>query len=58
MLGVAVASREGRRVTKTARKTQDSPVKHVELERSGLSPAFPGLLNENVPRVIDGAGDP
>ena len=58
MLSVAAASREGHRVTKTAGKTQDSPVKDVEFDRSGLSPAFPSLLDENVPLVIEGAGDP
>jgi RNA polymerase primary sigma factor len=57
MLSVAATSREGRRVTKTARK-QDPPVKEVGFERSGLSPVFLGLLNENVPLVIEGAGDP
>ena len=57
MLSVAAASRDGRRVTKTAR-TQDLPVKEVGFERSGLSPAFLVLMNENIPRVIEGAGDP
>jgi RNA polymerase primary sigma factor len=57
MLSVAAASREGRRVTKTAR-TQDPPVKKVGFERTGLSSAFLVLMNENVPRVIEGAGDP
>ncbi len=57
MLSVGAASREGRRVTKTAR-TQYPPVKEVEFERSGLSPAFLVLMNENIPRVIEGAGDP
>ena len=57
MLSVAAASREGRRVTKTAR-TQDPPVKEVGFERSGLSSAFLVLMNENIPRVIEGAGDP
>jgi RNA polymerase primary sigma factor len=52
------ASREGHRVTKTARKTQDSAVKKVEFERSGLSPAFLGLPNEHAPLVVEGAGDP
>ncbi len=57
MLSVA-ASREGRRVTKTTQKTPDSPVEGVGFERSGLSPAFLGLLDESIPLVIEGAGDP
>jgi RNA polymerase primary sigma factor len=58
MLSVAAASRAGHRVTKTVRTMQDSPVKDMEFEGSGLSPAFLGLPNENVLRVIEGAGDP
>ncbi len=58
MLSVAAASREAHRVTKTARRTPDSPVKDVAFKRSGLSPAFLDLLKENVPLVIEGAGDP
>jgi RNA polymerase primary sigma factor len=57
MLSVAATSREGHRVTKTAR-TQDPPVKDVGFKRNGLSSAFLVLLNENIPRVIEGAGDP
>ena len=57
MLSVAAASREGRRVTKTA-TTQDPPVKEVGFARSGLSSAFLVLMNEDIPRVIEGAGDP
>jgi RNA polymerase primary sigma factor len=56
MLSVAAASREGRRVTQTAR-TQDSPLKEVGSERSEVSSAFLVLMNENIPRVIEGAGD-
>src|ERR1700722_17922174 len=58
MLSVAAASRAGHRVTKTVRTMQDSPVKDMEFEGSGLSPAFLGLPNEHVLRVIEGAGDP
>ncbi len=58
MLSVAAGSRRGHRVAKTARETPDSPAKDVEFERSGLGPAFLGLLRENVPLLIEGAGDP
>jgi RNA polymerase primary sigma factor len=58
MVSAAAASREGHRVTKTARNTQDSPVKDAEFERSALNRAFLGLAGENVPFVIAGAGDP
>jgi len=57
MLSVAAASREGRRVTKTAR-VQDPPAKEVGFERTGLSSAFLALMNENSPRVTEDAGAP
>ena len=56
-MSVAAASREGRRVTKTAR-AQDPPAKEVGFERTGLSSAFLALMNENSPRVTEDAGAP
>jgi RNA polymerase primary sigma factor len=56
-VSVAAASREGRRVTKTAR-AQDPPAKEVGFERTGLSSAFLALMNENSPRVTEDAGAP
>jgi RNA polymerase primary sigma factor len=58
MSSVAAASREGRRVTTAPRKPQDAPVKDVELERSGPSPASLALPNDNVPFAIEGVEDP
>jgi RNA polymerase primary sigma factor len=58
MVCVAAASREGRRVIKALRKTQQAPVKDAELKRSEPSSASLDWLNDNVPVAIDGAGDP
>lgn len=44
---------KGRPVTKASWKTQQAPVKDLEFERSGPSPAFLDLSNDDVPLAID-----
>ncbi len=58
MVCVAAASREGRRVIKVFRKTRQAPVKEEGPERSELMSASLGRLDDTVPAVIEGAGDP
>ncbi len=59
MVSVAAASREGRRVPKAPRNTQEAPVKDLEFERSEPSPASLDLPNDdNVALAIEGAEDP
>ncbi len=53
------ASREGRRVTKSPRKTREAPVKDVEFERSEPSGAASlDLPNDDVPLASEGTEDP
>jgi RNA polymerase primary sigma factor len=58
MVCVAAASREGRRVIKALRKTQQAPVKDAELKRSEPNSASLDRPNDNVPVAIEDAGDP
>ncbi|MCA1822475.1 MAG: RNA polymerase sigma factor, partial [Pseudonocardia sp.] len=58
MVGVATASRGGRRVTTAPRTTQKAPVKDVEFERSEPSPASLDLPNDDVALASEGAEDP
>ncbi len=58
MVCVAAASREGRRVIKVFRKTRQAPVKEEGPERSEPMSASLDRLDDNVPAVIEGAGDP
>jgi RNA polymerase primary sigma factor len=58
MVCVAAASREGRRVIKALRKTQQALVKDAELKRSEPNSASLDRPNDNVPVAIEDAGDP
>ena len=58
MVCVAAASREGCRVIKALRKTQQAPVKDAELKRSEPNSASLDRPNDNVPVAIEDAGDP
>jgi RNA polymerase primary sigma factor len=51
-------SREGRRVTKSPRKTQEARVKEGEFGRSEPGPVSLGLANDDVPFASEGPGDP
>jgi RNA polymerase primary sigma factor len=57
MLSVAATSREGRRVTKAPRKSQDAPVKDEGFRRNGPSAAFPDLPNGDIALATAGAED-
>jgi RNA polymerase primary sigma factor len=58
MVGVATASRGGRRVTNAPGNTQEAPVKDMEFERSEPSPASLDLPNDDVALASEGAEDP
>jgi hypothetical protein len=47
MVSVAAASREGRRVPKAPRNTQEAPVRDLEFERSEPSPASLDPTNDD-----------
>jgi len=58
MVCVAAASRDGRRVIKALRTTQQAPVKDARRKRSGPGSASLDRPNDNVPVASDGAEDP